>query len=269
MTVIRSVTAAIVLTALLFGCATSAVRESPPAAITPSQSPESEHSLDTIMRDLAPRSGKPLFLGISPRLHNRNDEEARAVLHAAEQASRYTRMSAEYRLVTQRGGGSIGYLEDIRADWDADFADRLVDSAEITQTVQDENGTYVLATFDGIPPAPAVNIERSVGEGEPEWVARPPDIPGFLVTVGVTRRSRRLRDSIDTADEEALKEILLQARSTIRMMEDRRDVERVGTLETTTAAQEAAAVLRQYLVLARYAPPDGQYYYSLVIAREE
>ncbi|TVR70274.1 MAG: hypothetical protein EA427_06250 [Spirochaetaceae bacterium] len=250
----------------VLSCASSPDRSPAP---TPPEEPVQPPTLDVVMRDLTPRAGRPLFLGVSPRLHNREDEVNLALLHAAEQASRYTRMFARYRFVTQRGGGAVGYLDDIQADWDAAFADELVQRVEALETFRDEQGTYVVATVDGIPPAPVVEIDTLHGPGEPEWVSRPPVIPGFIVTVGATRRSRRIRDSLDTADQDALKEILLQAQSTVRMIEDRRDIDRVGTLETTTAAQEAEAVLRQFLVLARYAPPDGGYYYSLVVAREE
>lgn len=225
--------------------------------------------LDGMMRELAPQSGAPRFLGVSPRMHNREDEEDRAILHVAEQASRYVRMAASYSLVTQRGGRSIGYLENIDSAWDEQLADQLVESVEVLRTHQDDQGTFVLALVSGLPSVPVLNPDTDRTAGEPEWISRPPEIPGYLVTVGVSRRSHRLRDSLDTADQEALKEILLQARSTVRLMEERVDVERRGTIQTTTAAQNAEALLRQFLVLSRYASRDGRYYYSLVIAREE
>lgn len=251
----------------LLSCASSPDQSRTPAPASPA--PEQRFVLDEVMRDLTPRAGQPLFLGVSPPLHDREAEMARAVLHVAEQASRYTRMFAQYQFVTRRGGGTFGYLDNIQADWDATYADSLIDSVRVLQAGQDNMGTYVIATVEGIPPAPPVELGDIHGPGEPAWVSRPPEIPGFIVTVGATRRSRRIRDSIDTADEDALKEILLQTRSTVRMIEDRRDIDRVGTVETTTAAQNAEATLRQFLVLARYSPPDGRYYYSLVAAREE
>lgn len=225
--------------------------------------------LEELISDLTPRGQQPVFLGISPRLRDREEEKQRAILHAAEQASRYTRMAAQYQIVTQRGGRAVGYVDDITANWDAPLADRLAEAVTVLEERQDERATYVLATVDGIPPVPPVSVNTSTGDVEPEWVNRPPQIPGFLVTVGVTQRSRSVRDSIDTADQDALKDILMQAGTTVRMIEERQDVERMGTLESAVSAHEAAAILRQFLVLARYIPPDGRYYYSLVIAREE
>lgn len=223
-------------------------------------------TLESIMRDLSPRSGKPVFLGVSPRLRNRDEELPAAILHAAEQASRYTGMAARYRILVQREARSLGVLDNIQVDWDAALADRLVESVEVLETIRDEQGTYVLARVDDVPSAPEIRLGKAAADEVPTWVTTPPEIPGFMVTVGITQRSRRLRDSIDTADQEALKELLLQTGSTIRLMEERRDVERMGTLDATTSDQIAEAVVRQFLVISRYSSPDGRYYYSLVIA---
>lgn len=230
---------------------------------------ESNRSGDELIRGLRPRDGQAVFLGVSPRLHNRDNEYDQALLHAAEQASRYTRIAARYQLVTQRGGGSVGHIDEISADWDHHLADQLLETMSVLDSVQDSSGTFLLATSPRIPPAPPVVIPETHHQDEPPWISRPPEIPGFIVTVGITRRSRRIRDSLDTADQDALQEILLQAGSTVRMIQDRRDVDRVGTMETTTAAQNAEATLQQFLVLARHASADGTYFYSLVAAREE
>lgn len=226
-------------------------------------------SLDMLMSDLTPRDGRPVFLGISPRLRNRDEEEDRAILHVAEQASRYTRMAARYQLVTQRGGRAAEFLDDIITDWDADYAQTLVEHVEVLESFQDHQGTYIVAAVSQVPAAPRVALKGLGGSGEPEWVNRPPAIPGFLVTVGTTLRSHRLRNSIDTADQDALKDILLLSGASVRTLEDRRDVERVGTFEQTLSAQEASAVLSQFLVLARHTSADGRYFYSLVVARED
>lgn len=261
---------ALLLAAVMAGCASAPPPEPQqqdrPARTVRTAAPG--ETVDHFLRELRPRGTQPVFLGVATRLRNRDEEEAVAVLHAAEQASRYVRMAAWYQVVSQQSGRSLGVQDDIRAEWDAGLADRLVDSVEILQVFQDQEGTYILATVDGIPPLPAMNLGASEA-GEPAWVRRPPDIPGFIVTTGVSLRSRRFRDSIDSADQEALKEILSQTRSSVRMLEDRREVERQGTAMTTTVAQEASATLRQFLVIARHASADGRYYYSLVIAREE
>jgi hypothetical protein len=221
--------------------------------------------------DLSPREGRPIFLGVSNRLRNRDEEVGAAAAHAAEQASRYLRMAARYQLVSQRGTGGIGYLENIDAQWDVDLAAQLIESVEILEERQIAEGTFVVASFSDLPGVSDIppGTIGAGGAGEPAWVRTTPVIPGYLVGVGSTQRSRTLRDTIDGADEEALKAVLLQAGSTVRMVEDRRSVERSGTVGTVTAAETAEAVLTGFAVIARYASDDGRYHYSLAIAREE
>lgn len=223
------------------------------------------------MADLRPRDGRPIFLGVANRLRNREDEETAALLHAAEQASRYTRIAAQYRYVSQRSGRSIGYVDDIDAQWDAGLADRLVESMEVLQSWQDNDGTYVLATVDELPaPPPVSTLSVAAAAGtEPSWISQTPVIPGYLVSIGISQRSMRFRDSLDTADQEALKSVLLQAGATVRMIQDAQAVERRGTREMVTSAEEASTVFRRFYVLARHASSDGRYYYSLVVAQEE
>ena len=226
---------------------------------------------ETSLWDLRPTGGSPIFLGAANRLRDREEEREAALLHAAEQASRYVRIAATYRYVARRDNTGIGYLEDIEADWDASLADSLAASGDVIEVYRDEEGTVVLARFPDLPPAPdlaglAVSSPRSE---EPPWTAAPPEIPGFLAAVGSSLRSRRVRESVDNADQEALKGILLQAGTTLRTIDDRRSVEGSGTTSAVTSAQEASAILRQFVVVARFISGDGRYYYSLAIAREE
>ena len=221
--------------------------------------------------DLRPRGGQPVFLGVSNRRRDRDEEVDVAAAHVAEQASRYLRMAAVYQYVTQRGTDGFGYLDNVDTSWSTDAADQLVEDVEILESRQVDDGTLVLATVAGLPPAPEIPSAplQSDDTGRPAWVSRPPQIPGYLVAVGSTRRSRTLRDTIDNADQEALKALLIQAGSTLRMVEDRRSVEQRGTTNTITSSEEAEATLLGFAVVARYASADGRYHYSLAIAREE
>jgi hypothetical protein len=130
---------------------------------------------------------------------------------------------------------------------------------------------FFVVSFPELPGAPQIlpGTINATGGGAPGWVRTTPEVPRHLVGVGTTQRSRTLRDTIDGADEEALKAVLLQAGSTVRMVEDRRSVERRGTTGTVTADETAEAVLTGFAVVARYVSPDGRYHYSLAIAREE
>jgi hypothetical protein len=87
--------------------------------------------------------------------------------------------------------------------------------------------------------------------------------------VGTAQQRRTLRDTLDFTDQEALKAILIQTGSTLRMVEDRRSVESRGTTGSVTSSEEAQATLTGFHVVARYATTDGRYHYSLAVAREE
>ncbi len=224
---------------------------------------------EMMMQDLTPVDGNALFLGVAMRLRNREKERDTAILHVAEQASRYVRLQAAYRFISQSDTGGIGYLDDVNAVWDAEYADSLVDSVEVLRESSDAVGTYILGYVPGLPSPPSLPSIGYTGSEEPRWIATPPSVSGYLTTVGVTTPSRRLRDSLDRADQEALVGLLQQTGTTVRMIEDRRERERTGTEMTVTTEQRADATLRGFYVLARYASPNGRYYYSLAIAREE
>ena len=222
-----------------------------------------------LMRDLTPRNGSAVFLGVAVRLQDREEERDAALFHVAEQASRYVRIRASYRFISERNTNSIGYLDDIDVAWDTDYTDSLVESVEVVFETQDHAGTYVLGTVPGLPaPPPSARIAVA-REGEPEWINDHPRIRGFLTAVGVATPNRRFRDSVDRADQEALKGLLQQVGTTVRMIEDRRDEERTGIQTRVTTVQEAEATLFNFYVLSRYATPDRRYYYSLAIAKEE
>jgi hypothetical protein len=256
------------------GVASETIREDPTGSngdpgSTPRETVPEGAGPEMLMRDLTPINGNALFLGVAMRLRNRDEERDAAILHLAEQASRYVRLQAAYRFVSESNTGGIGYLDDVDAVWDAAYADSLVDSVEVLREVSDTVGTYVLGYVPGLPAPPRVPSFGYAENGEPRWITKPPVVPGFLTTVGITTPSRRLRDSLDRADQEALIGLLQQTGTTVRMIEDRRERERTGTEVTVTTAQEADATLRGFYVLARYASRDGRYYYSLAIAREE
>lgn len=222
------------------------------------------------VRNIGPVNGRPRFLGVSNRLRDRDEELATALLHAAEQAARYEQIRAAYRYVSQRGAATAGFLEDIEADWSAARADELLESMEIITVERLAEGTLVLAHTPNVPAVVAVPPLEDPEPAElPLWVSSPPELPGHLIAVGATRRARGLRESYDLADQEALKALLIQSGSTLRMIEDRRSVERRGTEREVTSAEEAEALLSGFLIIARHARPDGQYLYTLAIAREE
>jgi hypothetical protein len=165
----------------------------------------------------------------------------------------------------------VGYLDDISTQWNPDLARELTDSVEIISSTRTDSATLVIAQVAGLPPAPDLRHIDVTGDAQtpPDWVTRTPEVPGYLVAVGTTQQRRTVRDTVDFTDQEALKAILIQTGSTLRMVEDRRSVERRGTAGSVTSAEEARATLAGFYIVARYATADGRYHYSLAIAREE
>jgi hypothetical protein len=175
--------------------------------------PENSKPTD-LMRDLTPRNGKAVFLGVANRLQNRDEERSEAIRHIAQQASRFVRIRAQYQFISERNTSSIGYLDNINTTWDTDFAEGLAESVDVLYELQDRDGTYVLGQVEGIPAPPSIARPAYTAAGEPTWINAPPSIPGYHTTVGITTPSRRFRDSVDRADEAALKGLLLQTGTT-------------------------------------------------------
>jgi hypothetical protein len=223
-----------------------------------------------LTRNLSSSEGRPMFLGIAARQRDRSLEEEVAVRHVAEQASRYRRLGARYTILIRRTGATAGTLDNVITQWDEAGVDDVMNDVEVVETYVDQDGTYVIATVTGLPRTP-VEVEAwpGLGDGEPAWVSRPPTLSGYLAGVGVAQRRRRLRDSVDFADQAALTELLLQSGASIRMSSESQTVENVGTRERVTASQEASTVLRGFYVVARYISMDGRTVYSLAVAREE
>lgn len=263
----RSTFVRLLLTGLL---GATAACSTPPEPVSPAE-PASPSSESFSTRDLRPQDGVPVFLGVANRKRNRDEEEGEAIEHIAQQASRYLRTSAVYQYVSQRGSDGVGYLDDISTQWDDELADELTESVEVLSSTQTDEATLVMARVTGLPPAPDLSHIDLVGTAEsaPRWVASTPEVPGYLVAVGTAQQRRTLRDTVDFTDQEALKAILIQTGSTLRMVEDRRSVESRGTTGVVTSAEEAQATLTGFQVVARYASTDGQYHYSLAIAKEE
>lgn len=221
------------------------------------------------MTDVSPFDGRPVFLGIGNRLRVREDEINSAIEHVAQQASRYHRMVARYQITLRSAGRFREMGEAIQTDWDRDLAQSLVESVQILDQFQDDRATYVLATVEGIPELPMFTLSWKMQDGEPEWVTRPPRVPGYIAAVGAARRFRQYRDSMDHADQAALQEVLMQMGAGVQAAEGRVAIDGLGSLDESYSVQNSSAEINNFLVVARYTPENGSYFYSLVLARRK
>lgn len=226
----------------------------------PAQQPS---SFLAVLWDTTPDEGNPVFCGVSARQLDRDEEKQRALEDAARQASMYFGLIGQAKFLKQKTTGSIGYLRDIDIGYDEELAAQLVDRLEIILEYQDRRSTFVKVILPSITmEAVPYNLGPIPGKS-PAWILTPPEIPGKLVGVGVAQRKRLPSDSIATADEKAVEELLAQVSIQIQTIQSERTIDSVGTLHDTTSLEVAKAELDGYYVLSRW--QEGNYYYTLAI----
>lgn len=209
-----------------------------------------------------------MFVGVAQRRRDRDQEPAIAVRHAAEQASRFTGLSASYRVVTQSAGSDRFVVDRISTIWDEALPEALIERAEVLDVVSTDDATYVRVAFDRLTAPPFGPIDTALDRsGVPRWALEPPEIDGYFVGVGITLRGSTVRRSVDRADENALQDIVQQVETSVRLVQADRDTGRTGTRNLTTTALSSEAELVEFYIVARYADTDSRYYYSLALAR--
>jgi len=234
-------------------------------------SPSSVGTIVDLMAQTVPSGGSPTFLGVAQRRRDRAEEEMAALEHVGDQVARYLQISAHYRIDFDSSGRSTFVKENILTDWRPEEGHALIEGFEVLDTFQDNDNTYVLASVPGLP-APAGVSEVAAGyagsgSDKPAWVNNPPAIPGYYVSVGITQRRRIAKDSIDFADEDALKGIIMTVLAEVDAGFWSRSVERQGeTTGTSSSSVTGTGLLNGFYIVSRWISPDGQYYYSLAIA---
>lgn len=215
-----------------------------------------------------PVDNRPVFVGYSNRLRDREQEDETALRNAAEQASRYASMTAVYQYVAQTDGRQTGSVDAVETEWDEARVDSLLSTLEVIRSQQLHEGTIVYAALNE-PLRFSIRAAESVsGAGvDPDWINRPPEIPGYIVGVGAAQSRRTMAESLAAADERALVDILLQTSATIRLLDESLTRER-STQTMTTVSQQATAALNGFLVLSRHVSSDGRTFYALAVAQE-
>jgi len=220
-----------------------------------------------LLYDTAPRGGTPVFVGFSPRLRTRDEEEGVAILDAAAEVARYLEVGVSVVFISRQSGRSADYAEAVQTRIDKERVEEVRDGLELVASHRDSRGTVAVVAAPELAGLELPQSARPAGASPPAWIDARPRIPGYDVGVGVAGRRRSRSDSVTAADEEALADIVLQRAARVRAVGDSRNIDGVGTAEQTTRAQEAADVVRGFYVLSRWRSPDERYYYSLAIAR--
>lgn len=216
--------------------------------------------------DTWPNDGVPLILGSSRRLMNREQEWEKALESAALASSVHHQVLGLSRFYTEKTSQGQGYLGDFQVEFDENLALEIKDSLEIVRKLQDHQGSYVIARYQGggllnLPPQPLFK------GNPPEWVYKLPKIPGYLVSLGSSQRRQYLADSITAADLQALEEMVKIL--SMEITGQKSTIDSNGGVGTVHSSLEIArTTVRGFYILARWQSADGSLFFSLGICPE-
>ncbi|RLW70425.1 MAG: hypothetical protein B6D68_00830, partial [spirochete symbiont of Stewartia floridana] len=194
------------LTAILIttvSCVTSApAAESQVSQEKSPPSTEFEWLLDT-----RPLGNTLVFVAAGPMHSNRDMEKLSALKDAAMQAGVFSSFwgSRQDFIVSSVHGTNLS--ERTRADYDGSAEDAALEQLEAVGEWVTDEGTWVKYQLEKND-IPAMNWQPEYLGGQPTWLHRPPEISGWLVTVGLGSHQSTLSKSIRKADEAALAEIV-------------------------------------------------------------
>ena len=242
-------------TILLAGCATTGDR----AGAT---------SLGTVLTT-HPSGEQPTFLGVSPRMKNRDDEESIMFESAAVQAARFVHLRGEAAFLSRKTASGTGYIHSISIDDDFELASELSSSLDLVNSYMTDEGSFGRFILkDG----PAIELSyRPVSrgaDGAPGWISSVPTIDKYFVGVGASGRTRLVRDAIENSDREALFAILAQIG--VEVTSDRFEKTTAGRGSVTggESLERARGEIVGFYVVDRYIDSDGGAYTLAVCPRE-
>lgn len=212
-----------------------------------------------------PENSKPVFIGFSPRLQEREGERTVAVKNAAVQAARYLTLTGGFSAETVTRGGFSVLNTEVTIDDDINLAERIADELVVTDTAVTAEGTLVRCIYPDAGIIELKGYHPRVPPGTPNWLEKTPSIDNHLVGVGTAGRKRLLSDSFAHADKAALADILSQVSVTVHTESDQARFSGYGTMILDRGRITAAGELTGFYVLDRWVSEDGKWYYSLAI----
>jgi hypothetical protein len=229
--------------------------------------PADSSSPDELFWNTLPDGNSPLFFGMSSRHGKRETEAASALEDAAKQASRYLFATGKVESVNRKSGTGTGFAQQVSIDYDQSDIEGLSGRLTVLKEYQDSKGTYIVAQFDAALPR-SISCSLKKTEGEPNWVTKLPQIPGYFVSIGIAQTKRLLADSIKAADEQAFADAIRQVNTEIKLLDKERTIDRLGTQVSTTGLETASGNIAGFYVISRGLSADGKYYYSLAVCPE-
>ncbi len=215
--------------------------------------------------DSYPIDDSAVFFSASDRLLNREKEVDICLERAAAQAAQFYTVDCTAKLVKKRTGRLAGAWENIELQWDRELEEKLKNELELIRVVQYNTGTYAIARLRN---ARIEGLPRGLRDeiGRLEWVYNPPKIHGFYSVVGVAQRSRNFADSVQSADRNAMAELVRLVASDVKSKQYVKSGADAILLRETSY-EVASATITGFYVLHRWIPEDGDYFYSLAICR--
>jgi hypothetical protein len=213
--------------------------------------------------DTSPVNGIPVFFASVQRMSDRSKELPAALLQASEQASKFVAVKATAKFYSEKMNSSMKYMRDLDVIWDRELALEMIDRLEVSAILQDTYGTYITVKL----PDSRINYSNSARRftgGAPEWTSRIPEIPGFIVSVGISLQTGYVADSFTASDNQALEDLARQI--SVEVVSGKKLIENsVGTISLQTNFEISEVVIPGFYILDRWRTPDSRYYYSLAI----
>ena len=213
-----------------------------------------------------PEDGNLVFLGVADNMYHDENEEEAALQDAAMYAALYFYLDGETGFLEYRKG-QFTYLD---VKYRISMVPEIKERLEVIDKYQDTDGTVLMAKLTGTS-APSYGYNpvpkgRS-GSEKPSWIAAIPEIPGSIVSVGVTDKRSTLKQSILAADKQALSEMLRQLSLKTKAGELEQSTD-IGQVTKSATSQVAQAELKGMYILARWHSENGRYFYSLGVCPE-
>lgn len=156
---------------------------------------EETPSAETPFLSSFPERGSLVFIGAAGRRSNSDETLFLALLNAAERVEMFKRVSGEYAIENYVGSGAFDYTYNTATSltYNKEGASQYIDSLKYdpeTDTMLYENTLFVRTVYSASLSSP-VNY-KPVYKGQdkkPTWIESLPEIDGYEVVVGVSRRS--------------------------------------------------------------------------------
>jgi hypothetical protein len=218
---------------------------------------------------LSAESRELVFIGVSPKLSNREDAVQRALMDAARKLSFFYSVSACSLMYEETRPGIFGsyFHFDYQLEYDEDF-DKYLEALEynpLNDIFEFNNAVFVITRTLADVSMPLFR-GNSIGGIPPRWINEPPlEIGGFSVGVGYAGRFLSHRDTVVKSYENALIALIENIR--VHLTGDTYNYdEGSGHSSITLIEERASGSLRNFYVIETWTDPLSLSVWTLAVA---